>query len=241
MGVIPKPHPNAEVDFEPNEDKAIEVYILTKDTDDIKNLASSAANTTVTAAKAITSTIKKFIPILILIAVLGGIVVFISEVVNPHFEQIEAENEWEKANAQFESKSKKANKLFKNKQYKIALNEYEQLIREAENNYAWGRYKLYFQFKTVECLLELKNSIRAQAMLEKVDISDSITNDFGEQVDNKVDDKVKAKFYILKAKINRLNNDYKPTGGQFSIFDRDYYSANAEEACKYGDCSLIKK
>lgn len=41
----------------------------------------------------------------------------------------------------------------------------------------------------------------------------------------------------MQGKILDYNNEYKSS----SIYDKDNYSVNAEIACKYGDCSLIKK
>ncbi|MDP3441723.1 MAG: hypothetical protein Q8T08_02585 [Ignavibacteria bacterium] len=217
-----KPRPNAEVDFEANGDKAVEIYVMTKDT------VSAAVDASVLAAKASTSVIKKIMPYAILIAVVIVLVSLIA-VASDKYDSYQYEEARKHEEAKIKQDSEKAKLLFQDKQYNEALALYTDLFSR--------RNDVNFNLMAAECLIKLNNPIRAEAVLRKVDVSDTLINDDGEQYDNNIDEREKARYYILKANINKLNNKYKSYG----ILDSDYYSANAEEACKYGDCSLVKK
>lgn len=68
------PKVGAEIDFEPHEDKAVEVYVLTKDAvDDIKDIASSAATATANVATVVIDKTKSIIPTIINFIILGSI------------------------------------------------------------------------------------------------------------------------------------------------------------------------
>jgi len=73
------PKVGAEVDFEPNGDKAVEIYVVTKDTvEAIKNIASSAVDAATTTVKSSKGTIKKIIFVAIAIfVVFAGIAAFV--------------------------------------------------------------------------------------------------------------------------------------------------------------------
>lgn len=225
-----KPKSGAEVDFEHNDDKAIEIYVVTRDTvDEMKDIATSAINATASAATTSKSAFKKIVPYAILI---GLVIILVSLIAigNDKYHDYQYEEARKQEESKIKHDSEKAHLLFANKQYEEALLLYTDLNNRSNEN--------IFKFMLVECLIKLNNPIRAEAMLEKVNISDTFTDADGEQYSQNVTDTDKAKFYILKAKINKLNNDYKSSS---SIYDIDYYSYNAEEACKYGDCSLIAK
>jgi len=216
-----KPRANAEVDFEVNGDKAVEIYILTKDAiDDIKDIASSAANTTVTAAKATTNTIKKFIPILIIIAILGGIVIFISEVVIPQQKENERQIELKKLKAIVSE----ANTLFKNHDYQDAISKYESAKLMDPAYYDTWKY----DHKIAECYLAMNKPQKALSLMGNPPNSKDLGYannplEYGVQTEQN------ANSCILASKI------YKQIG------DHQIAKMYADWACKAGDCSLVEK
>lgn len=257
-----KPRAGAEVDFESSGDKAVEIYVITKDTvDDIKNIATSATHATVEIVKTSASMSKKIIPYIISILVLIGLAVLIYTVYENKQRQ-QAEERIAKEATSFANKIKatsiQADSFFVNKQYQDALSLYESLYQQLSQYnesydsllsslinthtypYSGQETVTFFQFRMVACLIELKNPIRAEGILSKINISDTYVDSNGEEINQNIDEKDKAKYYILKAKINALNKKYRPVGGQYSFMDTDNYSSNAEQACRYGDCSLVK-
>lgn len=68
------PKAGADVDFEPNGDKAVEVYVMTKDTvDDIKDVASSAIGAATIKVQASKGIIKK-----IIFVIIGIVIIFVA-------------------------------------------------------------------------------------------------------------------------------------------------------------------
>lgn len=241
-----KPRSGAEVDFEPHEDKAKEIYILTKDLiDDIKETASTALDATTSTAQGYTNKAKKIIPYIFGV-ILIVILVDVYDWYKDKREQEQFVQERSLIAKNIKDDAQKANLFFTNKQHEKALSLYLNLndrLSDYNEKYIIStpdkdiETENMFLLRIAECLVELKNPIRAKSILEKMDISDSYIDQFGREINRHIE-KDKAKYYILKAKINALNNEYDD---KYSYISRDYYSANAQEACKYGDCSLVEK
>jgi hypothetical protein len=219
------PKSGADVDFEPNGDKAVEIYILTKDA--IDTIKETATDATVLAVKVSSSGIKKIMPYAIITAIVI-ILVSLIFVANTEYENYQHEEAIKQKQAKLNHDSEKAKLLFQNKQYNEALILYTDLIDRSYDITIDRSQVVTFTLMATECLIKLNNPIRAEAALEKMDI-----------YDNNIAEEDKARYYVLKAKINKLNNDYKSTSTDF--FDSDYYSANAKSACSFGDCSLVEK
>ena len=216
------PKSGADVDFEANGDKAVEIYILTKDA--IDTIKETATDATVLAVKVSTSSIKKIMPYAVLTAIVIILVSLIS-VANTEYENYQHEEFIKQEQTKIDHDNEKAKLLFQNKQYNEALVLYTDLINRNNDR----SQAVTFTLMAAECLIKLNNPIRAVAVLEKI-------FDYGDF--SYLAETEKAKYYILKAKINKLNNTYEDHD---NIFGEDYYSYNAKQACSYGDCSLVEK
>lgn len=218
-----KPRPNAEVDFEPNGDKAVEVYVMTKDTvDDLKDVASSAVNATASAVIKSTSIFKRIIPILLILGIIGGASIFISQVVIPH------QNEQNHQKLLLEG-----DELFKESDYQGALEKYESANVFFEDNsfsddYWFNSYERRRDHKMAECYLAMNKPQKALSLIGNP--PDSKTLGYADNpLEYGVQTEQNANACILASKI------YKQIG------DHKIAKVYADWACKAGDCSLVEK
>lgn len=243
-----KPRPNAEVDFEPNGDKAVEVYILTKDTvDDIKDIASSAVTATTNVAKEAVKKTKSIIPIIITLIILGGIGLAISYVFNDYLpEQKRLKIEEERI-----ALMNQGNQLLKSGDYQNAISKYES-AKTLDTDIYYDSYRQcvienpdgpcghaeQYDFKIAHAYIGLKKPDKALQLLADPSAGPSESNfrgvsfTFYPSCDNQSGCLVasnKAYYCSLASRAYHLKKDYKAA---------DLY---AQLACDHGDCSLVKK
>lgn len=245
------PRTNAEVDFEPSEDKAVEVYVLTKDTvDDIKDVASLAVNATTNVAREAVEKTKLIIPTIITLVILGGIGLAIWYVVNDYLPQQKRLQIEEDRVALM----KEGNQLLKSGDYQNAISKFESAKTLDQNNY----YKSYrqcinddtsgscesieqYDFKIAQAYIGLKNPDQVLQLLgdpwsdtpgnpKAISIFEQIGNHpMCRTVSGCIEATDKAKFCILTSKA------YHQKGNKRTA------QTYAQLACDHGDCSLVEK
>lgn len=244
-----KPRPNAEVDFEPNGDKAVEVYILTKDTvDAIKDIASSAVTATTNVAKEAVKKTKSIIPIIITLIILGGIGLAISYVFNDYLpKQKRLKIEEERIALMNEG-----NKLLKSGDYQNAISKYES-AKTLDTDIYYDSYRQcvienpdgpcghaeQYDFKIAHAYIGLNNPDKALQLLAdpSPDTHEPYQSLFVNLMRNLSCDNQsgcsmavnKAYYCSLTSKAYRIKHDEKSA---------DVY---ARIACDHGDCSMVEK
>ncbi|MFZ6772290.1 hypothetical protein ACO0LB_06185 [Undibacterium sp. SXout7W] len=226
-----KPRTGAEVDFETQDNKAIEIYVLTKDiASDVKDAASTAAIATSSTVRAIIRKIKIILPRLIAIVVLGGIGVYVFGVVVPEArkealrkEQLEtAQRENERINSLLID----ANAKCKAKDYDNAILKYEEVVNSSSSSceltYPYfclprGTYPMS------ECFIEMKKPLKALSLIgSPTDHLDNGQQTYGPPI-------AKVHRYIIAARAYSL------------LKENDIANFYAKAACNNGDCSLVEK
>jgi hypothetical protein len=242
------PKANAEVDFEPSGDKAVEIYVMTKDAlDDVKDVASSAINTTAHVAKVGVEKTKLIMPIVkafVAIAAVGLAIMYIINVYLPE----QQENEF----------NEKRKSLFNEGKQLIESGDYNNAILKLQAAKDMGtNYKTYrqcvneegyncseleqYDFKIAHAYIGLKNPDKALELLSdpwKASAPNPKAISIFEQAGafptcqtvqgcNIAENK--GYFCILASKAYQLKGD--------KLSAQSY----AQLACDYGDCSLVEK
>lgn len=243
-----KPRTGAEVDFEVREDKAIDIYILTKDTiDDIKSIASSATDTTVTAVKATVITTKKIFPILKIIAVIVGISIFIFGYLVPELERQKEEAKAQQLMNDYTKLHIEGDRLFKKNNYLEALSKYEAAATMADTYSLGDRW--YYDYKAAECYLGMNKPLKALSLLGNPAV------EFGRPTLNQLLPDAPATedngFFSAQQSLRSQTMSYSQERKALACviaskayqMSGDMYSAKvfADFACKNGDCSLVEK
>jgi len=249
-----KPRANAEVDFEPNADKAVDVYVLTKDTvDNLKDVASSAVTATTNVAKEAVEKIKSIIPMIITLIILGSIGLAIWYVVAVYLPKQKEKKYYE----ELQTLTNEGNKLLKSGNFEDAISKF-QVTKDMElnNPYSWrsSQYKSYrqcvnegdggcsdleqYDFKIAQAYIGLKNPNEAlQLLADPIADTCKANQDFllslgcSPNCEQKGCSMASNKAYYcsLASQAYSLKGD-KESGKQY-----------AELACDHGDCSLVKK
>lgn len=246
-----KPRPNAEVDFEPNGDKAVEIYVMTKNTlDELKNVASLAVNATTNVAKEAVKKTKSIIPTIITLIILGGIGLAISYVINDYLpEQKRLKIEEERIALMNEG-----NELLKSGDYQNAISKYKsaktldvhmrydsyrQCVIENPDEYVSCSHAEQYDFKIAHAYIGLNNPDKVLQLLAdpSPDTHEPNQSIYSSLMRNLSCDNErgclmavnKAYYCSLTSKAYRIKHDEK--------------SANvyARIACDHGDCSLVEK
>lgn len=234
-----KPRAGAEVDFEVREDKAIDIYILTKDTiDDIKSIASSATDTTVAAVNATVITTKKIFPILKMIAVIVGISIFIFGYLVPQLERQKEEAKIQQLMNDYTKLHIEGDRLFKKNNYLEALSKYEAAATMAELYAIEDRW--HSDYKAAECYLGMNKPLKALSLLgsPSIDI-------FGKLI--LPDEPSTENSYGLLHRQDTYSKERKALACVIAskayqmIGDDNSATSFAQWACKNGDCSLVEK
>mgnify|MGYP001059035472 CR=1 FL=1 len=239
-----KPRPNAEVDFEPDGDKAVEIYVMTKDTvDDIKDVAFKAKQATVEIAKTGINKSKKLIPYIISLLVLGGIAILIAVIVEENdrreyheqmaqerAKEVEATNRLKNDYNHLVSKCNDAIKQRDCKSAEKALTDAKNLINSQDVLQDSKQWK--YDYKLAECYILNKKPLKALSLLDNpipYDGDPNFTTNllFRSNFGNKSED-YRLK-HILTSKAFRIKGDSRSA------------HKYAQLACEAGDCSLVEK
>lgn len=248
-----KPRVNAEVDFEPSGDKAIEIYVLTKDTvDDIKDIASSAVKATVTVARAASEKTKakpKIITLMI-IGLIGWSIWYVIAIYLPEKKEHQKEQDIEQQRIALIAEG---DQLLKSGNYANAITRYEsakaldsdryhQSFRQCINDNIdrpCGIIEQY-DFKIAEAYIGLNNPDKVMQLLgdpqpeipydnKKAIIYQLYSHKTCNDVRGCYLANDKAYFCILASKAYKLKGD-KASAENY-----------ARLACDHGNCSLVEK
>ncbi|MBC3920346.1 hypothetical protein H8L32_22980 [Undibacterium sp. CY18W] len=224
-----KPRTGAEVDFETSGDKAIEIYVLTKDiTQEVKNVTSLAVQATSSTYKAIIGVIKKTIPWLIGVIVVWSIGYYYTQVVVPETrrenEQREAQIAKElrdRVNTQLDGMLKEAMTICEAKDYENAILKFEEIIKLDCTGYS--SCTPHGAQKMASCYIQMNKPLKALSLLNNPDVHNDELSELNIPVQNR------ASLYVTTAiAYSRLK-------------EKEIAYFYAMRACKYGDCSLVEK
>lgn len=233
-----KPKVNAEVDFEANADKAVEIYVLTKDTmDDVKNVASSTVNATAYVAKVGAEKSKKLIPMLLSLVFIGALVGIIAFLVDQserrkHAEQLDQERQ------EYADLISRADQLIRSKDCLLAENILQDANQKLSTNSSLtDENQWVHRYDLAECYLGHNKQKKALSLTEE----EALHPGYGNQLNG----------YFS-------NGDYTPYVGQYTkeqmargsaitskayklLGEKQLADMYAEWACNAGDCSLVEK
>jgi ElaB/YqjD/DUF883 family membrane-anchored ribosome-binding protein len=235
-----KPRANVEVDFEANSDKAVEIYVMTKDTlDDVKDVASSAINATAYAAKVGADKSKKFIPIFFGLIIAGALVIGVIVLVadqsqkQKYAEQLDQERQQiNSIKNEYTDLTSKANQLMQSKDCVQA----EKILQDANQKLSTNpsltdENQWTHKYDLAECYLSSNKPMKALSIIENPP-----TYDFDEDpnfwqnfIYSQSTKEEKALRYKIASKAFKLEGDSRSS--------KKY----AHMACENGDCTLVEK